>query len=133
MDTCKKDKQTILLSPRRARFKSCNLSRSASSSSSCDGAKMETASSEGAPCSDIDYDVGSEFGEYDSMHDLGKRLPQIRREMAHLLNLKDPELLNGRIDMTNVSEGTVLCKEGDFVRRIYRSFRRAPMLLTFIF
>lgn len=52
-----------------------------SSSSSCSD-KMETASS------DERNSDGSEFGGYANTRDLKKKLPQIKRDMAKILNIK---------------------------------------------
>ena len=56
---------------------------SGGSSSTTSSHKMETASSD-----DMLSEEGSEFGELDTLRDHQRRLPQIRRDMALILNLK---------------------------------------------
>lgn len=75
------DEQTI---PADRRSTTKRRSKSGSSSSASSSHKMETASSDDMQSSD----EGSEFGEYDTLREHQRRLPQIRRDMANILNLK---------------------------------------------
>jgi lysophospholipid hydrolase len=45
---------------------------------------------------------------------LQKKLPQVQKDMCDMLKLSDVKILTDRVNLMHVSEGTVLCKEGDF-------------------
>ena len=68
-----------------------------------------------ATSSDDEQSNGSEFGECVSSKDLKNKLPQVEKEIAEMLKLKDASILKNRINIIHVSEGTILCKEGDYV------------------
>lgn len=68
-----------------------------------------------ATSSDDEQSNGSEFGECVSSKDLKNKLPQVEKEIAEMLKLKDASILKNKINIIHVSEGTILCKEGDYV------------------
>lgn len=58
---------------------------------------------------------GSEFGDDSITQDMNNKMPIIQTEMADLLKIKNSNILNNKINLFRISEGTVLCKEGDYV------------------
>jgi CRP-like cAMP-binding protein len=59
-------------------------------------------------------DAGSEFGDNICQRDIEKKLPLIQKDIATMLKLDDPGILKDKLKLIRVSEGTVLCKEGDY-------------------
>jgi len=49
-----------------------------------------------------------------SVFHLKNKLPQVEKEIAEMLKLKDASILKNKINIIHVSEGTILCKEGDY-------------------
>ena len=39
----------------------------------------------------------------------------MQQDIAEMLKLKDANILKDKIGIINVSDGTILCKEGDYV------------------
>lgn len=58
---------------------------------------------------------GSEFGDDSITQDMNNKLPSIQTEIAEILKIKNKDILNNKINLVRISEGTVLCKEGDYV------------------
>lgn len=67
---------------------------------------------------EADKSNGSEFGECMSSRELKNKLPQVEKEIAEMLKLKDASILKDKIGIINVTDGTILCKEGDYVSEI---------------
>ena len=59
--------------------------------------------------------LGSEFGEsHGNTYKIKSKLPQVKKDIAGSLKITDAEVLEDKINITSVSEGTVICKEGDY-------------------
>lgn len=64
--------------------------------------------------SDDEHSHGSEFGESTKRVNLQEKLPAVQAQIAGMLKLNDPAVLSGKITLMSVSEGTILCREGDY-------------------
>lgn len=62
-----------------------------------------------------DLNSGSEFGDDSVTQDMNNKMPLVQIEMADLLKIKNKDTLNNKVNLVRISEGTVLCKEGDYV------------------
>jgi CRP-like cAMP-binding protein len=90
-------------------------SKSGASSRSSGESKRSVRSSDSESGSyESPSDAGSEFGGYFSQRDIEKKLPLIQKDIAAMLKLDDPSILKDKLNLIRVSEGTVLCKEGDY-------------------
>lgn len=58
--------------------------------------------------------LGSEFGESHNTNSIQSKFPQVKKDIAAILKIHDPEILNDKINLTIVTDGTVICKEGDY-------------------
>lgn len=65
--------------------------------------------------SEEESELGSEFGEaHGNTYKVKSKLPQVKKDLSASLKITDPEVLDGKINITCVSEGTVICREGDY-------------------
>ncbi|CAF0782025.1 unnamed protein product [Brachionus calyciflorus] len=79
--------------------------------------KRNVSSSSESVASDSSSDEtnsGSEFGDDSITQDMNRKLPTVKAEIADLLKLNEKNILDNKISLVRISEGTVLCKEGDF-------------------
>jgi lysophospholipid hydrolase len=60
-------------------------------------------------------DNGSEFGDdFLSQKEIYEKMPQIKKSIATQLKLDNEDILSDKLNLIRVSEGTILCREGDF-------------------
>jgi CRP-like cAMP-binding protein len=57
---------------------------------------------------------GSEFGECLNYNALNKKLPLVQSIIAEKLKLKNQKILDGKVRLVSIAEGTILNKEGDY-------------------